>query len=388
MALPTDIANLKLWLKADAGVFSDAGVTPAVNNDSVQQWNDQSGNGNNATQASGPSRPTYKTGIVNGKPVIRFAAGRINPGFMTIPDSAGLELDTDSTVFIVFAHDVNATTHTLLSKDNDGFPGAYSLFIGTDEKLELDRPFVEAGTNPGSALDSSFHVVTVRVSGTTVDYWLDGASDGSDPSLAVGTQTNTALQIGQFRNGQRFFSGDIAEIIIYNTALNTSDRKAVEDYLIRYSEGVSISKTVGYAVLHNPADASGVNVSKTVGYAVLSIPYGVDITKALAFAVLASVNPPAWPGTGFPNGSLNVSYSASLAVTGTTPITFSVVSGALPTGLTLSGSGTIATISGTPTVLGTFTFTLRASNTYGTADQSFSIVISSIDVGGSYGFLG
>jgi hypothetical protein len=152
--------------------------------------------------------------------------------------------------------------------------------------------------------------------------------------------------------------------------------------------GVNISKTVGYAVLHNPADASGVNVSKTVGYAVLSIPYGVDITKALAFAVLASVNPPAWPGTGFPNGSLNVSYSASLAVTGTTPITFSVVSGALPTGLTLSGSGTIATISGTPTVLGTFTFTLRASNTYGTADQSFSIVISSIDVGGSYGFLG
>ncbi|HMW26649.1 MAG TPA: hypothetical protein PKC51_08420, partial [Ferruginibacter sp.] len=33
-----------LWLKADAGAYSDAGITPAVNGQTVQQWNDQSGN--------------------------------------------------------------------------------------------------------------------------------------------------------------------------------------------------------------------------------------------------------------------------------------------------------------------------------------------------------
>ncbi|MFM6440049.1 MAG: hypothetical protein ACKPGW_34960, partial [Microcystis panniformis] len=36
-------SNLRWWLKANSGVFSDNGVTPAVTNGTaVQQWNDHS----------------------------------------------------------------------------------------------------------------------------------------------------------------------------------------------------------------------------------------------------------------------------------------------------------------------------------------------------------
>src|SRR4051794_1826732 len=69
---PTDVSGLKLWLKADAGAYSDSGTTLCANNDTVKQWNDQSGNSNNVTQVTSGKRPTYKTGIQNGQPVLRF----------------------------------------------------------------------------------------------------------------------------------------------------------------------------------------------------------------------------------------------------------------------------------------------------------------------------
>ncbi|RMG96173.1 MAG: hypothetical protein D6706_10620, partial [Chloroflexi bacterium] len=71
---PADIPGLQLWLRADAGVWQDSvGGTPAVNDgDVVGAWEDQSGNGNHATQATTTNKPIYWTNVVNGKPVVRF----------------------------------------------------------------------------------------------------------------------------------------------------------------------------------------------------------------------------------------------------------------------------------------------------------------------------
>jgi len=44
---PASLPGLIDWWKADAQVFSDAGTTPCTNGTTVQQWNDQSGSGNN-----------------------------------------------------------------------------------------------------------------------------------------------------------------------------------------------------------------------------------------------------------------------------------------------------------------------------------------------------
>src|SRR5260221_13591430 len=46
---PDQISGLKLWLNASQGVTTD-GSTPVVDGNTVQQWNDQSGGGFNATQ--------------------------------------------------------------------------------------------------------------------------------------------------------------------------------------------------------------------------------------------------------------------------------------------------------------------------------------------------
>ena len=77
-----------------------------------------------------------------------------------------------------------------------------------------------------------------------------------------------------------------------------------------------------------------------------------------------------------PVGTIGSAYSYAVTASGTTPITFSVSTGALPTGLILSTGGVI---SGTPTAIGTFSGTITAVNgTAPNAVQAFSITIAPI----------
>jgi len=66
-----------------------------------------------------------------------------------------------------------------------------------------------------------------------------------------------------------------------------------------------------------------------------------------------------------PNGTQAAAYSYTLAASGDTPITWSITSGSLPTGLTLNSS--TGNISGTPTVPGLATFAFQATNAIGSA---------------------
>jgi hypothetical protein len=62
-----------------------------------------------------------------------------------------------------------------------------------------------------------------------------------------------------------------------------------------------------------------------------------------------------------PGGQLTVAYSQTITASGGTgPYTYAITSGAQPTGLNLSAGGLL---SGTPTATGTFTFTVKATDT-------------------------
>lgn len=77
-----------------------------------------------------------------------------------------------------------------------------------------------------------------------------------------------------------------------------------------------------------------------------------------------------------PSATTNAAYSAGLAATGgTQPYTWSVSTGQLPNGIGLSSSGTV---SGTPTVSGTFPFTAEVRDNSGsTATANLSLVVTS-----------
>jgi Putative Ig domain/Galactose oxidase, central domain/Kelch motif len=77
---------------------------------------------------------------------------------------------------------------------------------------------------------------------------------------------------------------------------------------------------------------------------------------------------------GLPDGKVGNSYSKTITADhGNSPYTFSVSSGSLPPGLTLSPGGVL---SGTPTTAGTFTFTVQATDSYQcTGSKQYSLKI-------------
>jgi Putative Ig domain len=102
-------------------------------------------------------------------------------------------------------------------------------------------------------------------------------------------------------------------------------------------------------------------------------------TQALSIAVTAAVTPVSITTSTLANGTQGTAYSATLAATGgTTPYSWSISSGTLPTGLTLNASSGL--ISGTPTASGTSAFTIKVTDsttpTAQTATKSLSITVS------------
>jgi hypothetical protein len=96
-------------------------------------------------------------------------------------------------------------------------------------------------------------------------------------------------------------------------------------------------------------------------------------TKALSITINAA--PSITTTSPLAAGEVNVAYSKTFAVSGgTSPFTWSVSSGTLPAGLTLSAAGVL---SGTPTTAGTSSFTIKVTDATGAAPtKAFSLTIN------------
>lgn len=77
----------------------------------------------------------------------------------------------------------------------------------------------------------------------------------------------------------------------------------------------------------------------------------------------------------FADAILGSNYSGALRVSGSLPYTVALVSGGLPPGLTLQGGTAGDVVSGIPTAVGTYAFTLRATDQYTSTEASLSITV-------------
>jgi len=101
---------------------------------------------------------------------------------------------------------------------------------------------------------------------------------------------------------------------------------------------------------------------------------GTDYIQNFTITVTAPTAAPIITTTSLPNVEIGMPYYQTLSATGTTPITWSLIGGSLPNGLTLLSSAGV--ISGTPTTVGTFNFTVQATNTAGNNTKALSITVN------------
>lgn len=235
---PTSIAP-KLWLRSDLGVFADAGITPASNFGNVQQWNDQSGNGNHATQTTASAQPVYVTSGLGSSSVIQFNTAASN--YMNNP-----YIGDPGTIAAVYRINGNAGNHmTMLGGKVVGDPvavGAY-YFKASDSASPAARTYIRttsADSNNVSwstctqiAPTSAWEVFTATNDGTTLKQYRNNKLCASQPTIPAAVRPIGAAFIGSgwfSSNNVDFFQGQIAEILMYDTVLTSGDMASLESY--------------------------------------------------------------------------------------------------------------------------------------------------------------
>lgn len=213
---PTDIAGLQLWLKADSLSLSDT--------DPVGTWADSSGQGNDATQATAAKKPIYKANIQNGKPVVRFdGVDDVMAGALTISG-------TSISIFAVAARNTSADYIRIFSNENNAYFGAeggnFASFYGNGAAWGVT-------TNHGvdaALAATTFYVLTSINDGANDNPFVNGADVGAraNTMAAFADGYDIGAQVGGV--GQ-FWDRDIAELIVYNAALNATQRGQVHTYL-------------------------------------------------------------------------------------------------------------------------------------------------------------
>lgn len=211
---PSDIPGLQLWLESTA-------IAGLSDNDPVTTWPDSSGNGRDATQGTAGNKPTYKTSILNGEPVVRFDATNDRMATASIAHGVG----TGGFTWIVVARTVNAAANYSPIMANGSFaPALYFHANRINLYWGADHGFVGTTT-----ADNTWYTILIERDGTDVTLRLNGVDDGTTFSLAD-NMANAVMHVG-FDGSGGALNGDIAEILFYSATLDASQVANVESYL-------------------------------------------------------------------------------------------------------------------------------------------------------------
>jgi hypothetical protein len=228
-SVPQRSANLVSWLRADANVVYNG-------SNQVSSWGDQSSNGYNATQSTSANQPTLVASAINGLPAISFNG---TSSILQFPTGFA-NFSSGASIFIVTKPAATTSSSQFLNLGT-GSSNDYNIGIQINSSTKAEYfVYNSAGTTAtrvayGTVIGTVAQLLDAVQSGTSATIWtngLTGVNNASMNSIPTDTSGRTNNYLGQGSGGANYFSGYIAEVLIYNTALTTVQRQAVETYLI------------------------------------------------------------------------------------------------------------------------------------------------------------
>ena len=241
---PPSVSGNILWLRGDIGVTGVATVT---------NWADQSGSSLNATNTgNAPAKLGDGTATdgLNFNPTIDFTESSSQDLEITGGGVLGNATNYDNLwVYAVTAsNSATNASHAFSNAVTGGnvefeVPTTGSLF-SYDTSLGTTPTAAWGGTagafnlwNAGSSTGTS------TPSGTNKAIYRDGLLIGSN-STATGqfTSNNSSSFIGSDASGANFYDGQIAEIMVFNTAPTSAEQQIIQSYLaVKY--GITLDQT-------------------------------------------------------------------------------------------------------------------------------------------------
>lgn len=249
-----DTAQLRLWIKADAGI--------TLNGSNVTRWGDQTINGFSFQQDTLARQPQLIPAALNGYPVVRFDSAQTQ--YMIAGDILDSIIAGAGKAFTVISVvKAGGPNQTWLAKNSDFNQNEREFILfGNATKLlnffysaPASSPRVIVGSNDtirygqfellsasyNAAVSNSVGRVQMHIASkpqtevlvSSAGTFPFNITDGSAP-LTVGAYTNATGASGKY-----CLTGDIAEILIYKGVLPDSTRQKAELYLRqKYAPGV------------------------------------------------------------------------------------------------------------------------------------------------------
>lgn len=218
-APPVPVAGLKLWLEADFGITKDG-------SNNVLEWDDQSGNGNNALPGTSPLWVPGAAGVLNGNPRVLFTTAQALVGAANVVPSGNAR-----TIFIVQRLGAGTTGGVFQFKTGTPFYQVMWSSGGSNTNVYTDG-VSNAQAVPTLDYDQTA-IVTQAWDGNTL-HDVTAKTNGQSPTVVhnLGSGTPNDTGTAGYKVGAGF-DGEIAAILVYDTALSAANELLVRFYLAR-----------------------------------------------------------------------------------------------------------------------------------------------------------
>jgi len=199
-------SDLQWW------VYGDAGTGGVSAGDAVTTWADQSGHGNDVTQATSGNKPTYQPSLLNGHAGVRFDG--------TNDELALSSWSTSGSSWTMFAvWTVSNTNYGVI--DFNGVDG-YWRFSGDGHGYWSELLSARLTAVPTTMPSSGTHYLVARAtSGGTLEIYLDGSSKLSTSSFTFQSPTNIVVGNHFTLGASKACQCDIFEAGAYNVNSST-----------------------------------------------------------------------------------------------------------------------------------------------------------------------
>lgn len=202
----------------------DASLLGLADGTRVASWPDLSGNSRTATAVG---NPVLVAGALNGLPVVRFTDS--DRFALSCPQSA------NSMVFAVMKTAGSASYGLFLNRayTSQG-PACYASRPASPQQTSFywdgAGGTVDYATT-ALASNGGYKIAGWQWDGTGIHLWENSAPSGGAFDSRVKANVDTWTSLGGDVGGSQTWHGDVGEVLVYNVALDITQRQAVENYL-------------------------------------------------------------------------------------------------------------------------------------------------------------
>jgi len=229
--LPSSVEGLAGWYRADTLKLGP--------NQRVERWpsavTDIPGD---AIQPEGGRQPTFQTSVISGSPVVQFDGQK---QFLSADDLTGvLRRGTGMTIMFVGRVLEDRPQFVVSVQQQDGNVDVARIGFAQPQVIRVKMspdPVATQYLDSKTQLLFGFAIYSVVVERSHVEVYFDGKSvisDGIDaPQISLARRVSIGQEFDEGNVPSDFFAGQIAELAIYDRALSSDARRAVEAYFAK-----------------------------------------------------------------------------------------------------------------------------------------------------------